>query len=40
MLRKEKKVGDRGKRVHNVRLVARLTGTMLHTGRVELRWRF
>jgi len=39
-LYKERKVGNRGKRVYNVRLVARLTGTMLRTGRVELRWRF
>ena len=40
MLHKEKKVGNRGKRVYNIRLVTRLTGTILHTGRVELRWRF
>ena len=39
-LREEKEVGNRGKRVYNVRLVARLIGTILHTGRVELRWRF
>jgi len=37
MLYKEKKLGNRGKRVHNVRLVARLTGTILYTGKVELR---
>ena len=40
MLRKEKEVGNRGKRVYNIRLVARLMGTMLRIGRVELRWRF
>ena len=40
MLCKERKVGNRGKRVHNVYLVARLMGTILYMGRVELRWRF